>query len=84
MICNSFFIALTQSPSQRFDINIQLLRKDLFSCTKKTATMPPNVSNNVASKKYDEILNIRSIGDYALCVVETEGILRITRPYDAK
>jgi len=74
--------AYSQNSKQQCDTNIELLRRDLISMLNKTAAMPPIAQVYTAAKKrYDELQAMRNRGDFSSCVIESERVLNITRPY---
>jgi len=74
--------AYSQNAMQQCETNIELLKRDLISMLNKTPAMPPIAQVYTAAKsRYDQLQMMRNRGDYTSCAIESERVLRITRPY---
>ena len=72
----------TLNSYEQCSANIELLRSDLRSMLKKIPAMPPiGEVYRAARERYDVLQKMRGAMDIDSCLVESEKILRITKPY---
>lgn len=72
----------TLNSYEQCSANIELLRSDLLSMLKKIPAMPPiGEVYRAARERYDVLQKMRGAMDIDSCLVESEKILRITKPY---
>jgi len=82
-----FFFTFTVSSQplnayQQCNANIELLRGDLLSMLKKIPGMPPiGEVYRAARERYEALQKMRDAMDMNSCLVESERVLRITKPY---
>jgi hypothetical protein len=67
---------------QQCNANIELLRGNLLSMLKKIPAMPPIGDVYIAAKeRYEALKKMRDNMEINSCLVESERVLRITKPY---
>jgi len=72
----------TLNSYQQCNANIELLRGDLLSMLKKIPAMPPiGEMYRAARERYEALKKMRDNMEISSCLVESERVLRITKPY---